>query len=273
MLSLSPNHQKREREPHSAKRLPRSKATGVRTQWAGPQLAHCFPVSDQRQRSSVCNHRPWDISHQLHMTLRCIKQAPEQKNSHHLASLNTPTPDHNGPLFRRSQPEACSEEHTLTVLLCQTVLHRWCVAEHPGDSNLPCEFRLKPQGPRYSDSFGPRAADGRSPVYSLSLSRSLPHKLIQRCILSLILSPPNSCWKHFSSSSISTSWSQAPTHLQTHLHGNAYFSAQTHFVHKHVCAHAHWIFNLCPIFPAFWSSATTAAFPKRQVFHSLAQWS
>lgn len=53
---------------------------------------------------------------------------------------------------------------------------------------------------------------------------------------------------------------------------NSHFSAQAHFVHKHVCAHAHWIFNLCPIFLPFWSSAMTAAFPRRQVFHSLAQW-
>lgn len=32
-----------------------------------------------------------------------------------------------------------------------------------------------------------------------------------------------------------------------------HFGAQTHFVHKHVCAHAHWIFNLCPIFQPFGS--------------------
>lgn len=47
---------------------------------------------------------------------------------------------------------------------------------------------------------------------------------------------------------------------------NTHFGAQTHFVRKHDCAHAHWIFNLCPIFLPFWSSATTAAFPRRQVF-------
>jgi len=35
-------------------------STRDRIKWAGPQLVHCFPVSDQGQSVSVWTHRPWD---------------------------------------------------------------------------------------------------------------------------------------------------------------------------------------------------------------------
>lgn len=45
-----------------------------RMERAGPQLAHCFPVTDQGQSGSVWTHRLWDVSRQLHMTLSLRRQ-------------------------------------------------------------------------------------------------------------------------------------------------------------------------------------------------------
>lgn len=73
-----------------------------------------------------------------------------------------------------------------------------------------------PKGPRYSNSSKACTVLSLSITHSSSLTLAL--KLILRCTLPVFLSPPYSCWKHFSSSSIFTSWSQTPTHLQTHLH-------------------------------------------------------
>lgn len=121
---------------------------------------------------------------------------------------------------------------------------------------------LKPQGPRYSSSFGPCAADGKLMVYPLRLRLSLE---TQRCFLPLFLSTPHSSWKHFSSSFVFASWSQTPTQLQTHLHEKRALQC-TNTLCSQTSAHAHWIFNLCPIFLPFWFSAMTAVFPRRQVF-------
>lgn len=74
-----------------ARRLTGNAATRVRMKWAVPQLALCFPVSDQGQRGSVWTHWLRDISCQLHMTLKLLKQAAVQKNNHYLPFSHTPT--------------------------------------------------------------------------------------------------------------------------------------------------------------------------------------
>lgn len=103
----------------------------------------------------------------------------------------------------------------------------------------------------------------------LSLQFTLSLKLISRCTLMLLLSPSplltlaESTSVHLLSLLL---WAKHPHTCEHTYMENMHFDAQTHFVHKHTHAHAHWIFNLCPIFLPFWFSAMTAAFPRRQVF-------
>lgn len=86
--------------------------------------------------------------------------------------------------------------------------------------------------------------------------------MIPRCNILHLLSSPLSLKALLFIFCLSLLKAKCPlTHME-----NVHFNAQTLLVPKRAYAHVHWIFNLCPIFLPFWSSAMTAAFTRRQAF-------
>ena len=137
----------------------------------------------------------------------------------------------------------------------------------------PCMLRLKPQG-----GWGTVTARGLALLTTLSLSLSLCLSITHSGSLALsnwsgdALSPP----LFLSPSSLSLKALLFISYLyfsepNAHTLANTLTWSTRTLMHKHTLftnalVHTHWIFNLCPIFLPFWSSATTAAFPRRQVF-------
>lgn len=131
-LSLSSPHQKREWEPHREpggwqKQRPRD---GIK--WAGPQLVLCFLVSDQGQSVSVWTHRPWDISRQLHMTLRFLKMGSNAEKQalftpFSLSQLRpkTVSPQRAQPLQSNFKRETENGHKTSSVFFVAAKCHCW----------------------------------------------------------------------------------------------------------------------------------------------------